>query len=418
MRISRHPSRYFAMKKNRVWLVFTGCMLMYGALMGILFNCTGVLITGIIKAEGYTSSSVSGFYTMRTFVTAIAMLFTAKLFTRFPIKAVIVTVGIVSSLAYYLMYFYTAPWQWTISGILCGLATSLSFLLPSSVIRAWFVKKRGTFMGIFTMLSGFLGAFLNPVISAFMEHNGWRATALLLASTSLAMMLIAALLIERSPADVGALPFGGTEADIAAAPVQKKSEKVPLQPKIYLFVFFAISVSSMCIQSTSYIPQYSTSLGHPLMVGATLTSAIMIGNLSAKFLFGIVSDILGVWRSTQIFFGLVGAAYLGFLFFGGSLAMMYVSSVLLGFTYMSGVALSLVCVELFDPAHYEVQYSRVSLIGSLISSLVPTFIASVFDSTGSFKPVFAVFAGLLAFSIVLISLRSVFGIGRKEKVAV
>lgn len=406
------------MKKNRVWIVFVGCMLMYGAMMGILFNCTGVLITGIIKAEGYTSASVSGFYTLRSLVTAIAVLFTAKLIRKVPIKLLVAAVGIVSSLAYFLMYFYTAPWQWNISGVIIGLATSLSSVLPTSVIRAWFVKKRGTFMGFCMMLSGISGALLNPVISSFIESYGWRPTALLMGGMALVTILISALMIERTPEDVGCIPYGGSEEAVPDKVAKKPVGKVPLAIKLYIFIFFAVSAGNMCIQSTSYIPQYSTSLGYPLMVGATLTSAIMIGNVSAKLLFGVVSDLLGVWKAIQIFFGLMCASYLMFTFCSSFLPVMYLAGVLLGFAYTSGIGLSLVCVELFDPDHYEIQYSRVTMIGSLMSSLVPYVIGYVFDTTGSFRGIFLGYAALLAMSITLIALRNVFGIGKKKTISV
>ena len=59
------------MKRNRVWFVLAGCMLFYGAMMGILFNCAGVLINSIIQTEGYTSSSISSYYTLRGLVSTI-----------------------------------------------------------------------------------------------------------------------------------------------------------------------------------------------------------------------------------------------------------------------------------------------------------------------------------------------------------
>lgn len=405
------------MKSKRIWVVFAGCMLMYGALMGILFNCTGVLIAGIREAEGYTSASLSGFYTLRGLMTAIAVLFTAKIMQKFPIRPVIICVGVGAGLAYILMYFYTAPWMWNISGVLIGLVTSLSFLLPSSVIRAWFVKKRGTFLGIFTVLSGALGATLNPVISAFIENHGWRQAALLMGFSAMGVILLSAFMIVRSPADVGELPYGGTEADLRQA-AKKHPGKVPLSIRSYVFIFFAVSVGNMAIQANSYIPQYSNSLGYPLMMGATMTSAIMIGNISAKLLFGIVSDFLGVWRSIQIFFGLLCAAFLGLTFFGNSLAIMYLASYLLGFAYTSGIGLSLVCMELFPGEQYEIQYSRVSMIGSLLSSFVPYAIGYVFDATGSFRTIFLSFAAALVFSICLIALRRRLGIGNGAKTTV
>ena len=91
------------MKTKRVWLVLAGCMLMYGAMMGILFNCAGVLINGIIQAEGYTSSDLAGYYTLRGLVSTIAMLFTAKLLTKVNIKVLTALVGLIGASSFFLM---------------------------------------------------------------------------------------------------------------------------------------------------------------------------------------------------------------------------------------------------------------------------------------------------------------------------
>ncbi|MBQ2085811.1 MAG: hypothetical protein II464_06050, partial [Oscillospiraceae bacterium] len=136
------------MKTKRVWLVLAGCMLLYGSMMGIIFNCAGVLINGVIQSEGYTSSSVSVFYTLKGLVSTLSLLFAAKLLSLMNIKLLAVIIGLIGGLSFSLMSVYTQPWQWAISGILNGLASSLVVLLPTTVIRNWFIKNRGTFMGM------------------------------------------------------------------------------------------------------------------------------------------------------------------------------------------------------------------------------------------------------------------------------
>ena len=96
------------MRKNRVWFVFFGCMLFYGALMGVQYNCSGVLISGIMSAEGYSSSSLSGFFTLRNTFQAVAMLFTAQFLRRYDIRLVSFTAGVASA-ASLLLPVYTGP---------------------------------------------------------------------------------------------------------------------------------------------------------------------------------------------------------------------------------------------------------------------------------------------------------------------
>ncbi len=402
------------MKTKKVWFVFAGCMLMYGSLMGVLFNSTGVLITGIMEAEGWSSGDLAGYYTMRTLVQCVSMLFTAQLMKRFNIKLVTACVGIISSLAFFLMYFYTRPEMWYLSGILSGAATSLSMLLPTTVIKAWFVKKRGTFTGIFTTLSGVIGALLNPVVSRFIENRGWRNTALMLSALNFAMMLMAAILMERRPADVGAVPYGGKEGeDYGEVEIHERNlgGKLTLREiGVYVFIFFTASMLGKGIQMTSYIPQYATNLGYSLNVGAALTSAIMVGNVSAKLIFGLISDWVGPWRTIQIFLCLIASSFIMLTTMGHVLPVVYLACLLLGFSYASGVGLSLVAVELFDEERFETQYSRNSFFEGLVTIPLPQIIAAVYDSTGSFSILFIALAALQLAGVVLISLRSRMGV--------
>ena len=403
------------MKKYRVWFVFAGCMLLYGAMMGILFNCAGVLINGVIQAEGYTSSSISSYYTLRGLVSTIAMIFTAKLLTKINIKVMAVLVGFTGSLSFFLMSLYTQPWQWAISGILHGIASSLTILLPTSVIRVWFVKNRGTFMGTYMMLSGVIGAIFNPIAGHLIGSVGWRKTAVILASCAFSIVFAGAMLIVRKPSDVGALPYGGEEVPVpnrTASPDSRR--RVPIKLGTYLYIFCSVTVAGLAIQMVSYIPQYASSLGYDAMIGAKMTSILMIGNLSAKILFGVCSDYVGLWRSIQIFLGLIGTGLLILMAGSGIPLLLYAGALLLGFGYMSGVANSLVSAEIFEPDQFEIQYSRLSMLSGLSTAISPTIISGVFDSTGSFKPVLAALAAWLFIAIFLISLREKLGIIRRK----
>ncbi|MDO5139228.1 MAG: MFS transporter, partial [Oscillospiraceae bacterium] len=385
-----------------------------GALMGVLYNCAGVLISGIMSEEGYSSSSLSGFFTARNLVQAVAMLATAQLFRKLNIKIVSLGVGLFTSFSFLLMPLYKSPELWTLSGILSGIGTSLSMLLPTTVINNWFVKKKGTFLGIVTMLSGVLGMVLNPLVSKYITSHGWKKSAVLLGGLSLTLNVIATILMEKHPEDVGALPYGSDGTDVQSYEAKPRSlgrEKLTLaEIGTYLFILFTVSMTGKGIQMTSYIPQYSTSLGYALEVGGRLTSAIMIGNFTAKFLYGIVCDWLGAWRSVQVFLGIIGSSFLLLSLFGGVLPIMYLACVFLGFSYMSGIGLSMVAVELFDKDKFETQYSRNSMFGTLVMTPIPYLVSYIFDKTGSFRIIFLTYAFFMFLAIVLISMRNKLGV--------
>ena len=401
------------MKKYRVWLVFAGCMIYYGTLVGVLNNCFGVLISAIITAEGYTSSALSGFYSLKTVAQALSLLVTSRMLQKHNFKLVAFCVATLSSLSMVLMYFYHAPWLWNISGILYGIGCSLVMLIPTTIVNNWFINNKATLMGIVTMLSGVFGMVMSPLVSRYILAYGWRNAALTLGIVSF-LLFFSAFFLERKPSDVNALPFGGDSSE--TVPEQKSGdseqptqEKKPItlhEAAVYLFILLTVSMAGKGAQITSYIPQFSTSLGYPLTVGGTLTSAVMIGNFSSKILFGIVCDRIGVWSSLQLFLGLLCLAYLLLCFFGNTLPVLYVACILLGFSYMIGIALSMSSIRLFPPEEFAVRYSRASMLNTAITIPIPMFISFVFDRTGSFKPVFIYYAVSMVVGIVLVALRN------------
>ena len=399
------------LKKNRIWLVCAGCMIYYGTLVGVLNNCFGVLISAIMTAEGYTSSAFSGFYSLKTVAQALSLLVTSKMLQKLKFKYVAFGTAVFASLSMVLMYFYRASWLWNISGILYGIGCSLCMLIPTTIVNNWFVKNKGTVMGIVTMLSGVFGMIMSPIISRYILAHGWRNTALTLGVVSF-ILFFSAFLMERKPSDVGALPFGsdGTEPEPEKEPEQQPQAKVkkPItlrEAGVYLFILLTVSMIGKGAQITSYIPQYSTSLGYPLTVGGTLTSAVMIGNFSSKLLFGVICDWIGVWQTLQLFLGLMCLSYLLLCFFGSSLPVLYIACVLLGCAYTIGVALSMTSIRLFPPEEFSARYSRASMLNTMITIPIPLFISFVFDKTGSFRPVFLYYAASMIVGIILVAMR-------------
>ena len=380
----------------------------YGTLLGLFTNCAGVLITAIMETEGFTSTSLSGYFVIRNSVIYAAMFLSVWLLDRMPVRPLIVLVGAVSSSAFFLMSFYTRPWQWWISGLLTGIANSTALLLVSVVIKEWFARKRGTFMGLVTMVSGLSAALLNPLLGSLLENVGWRTAARLMGALGLLLLLSSAALIVRRPSDVGEKPWGMEEgtAEAPRAPSREKGN-VPFRLGEYLWLLFGAATLGIGIQMTSYLPQYASSFGYSLMVGAGLTSMNMIGNMSAKLLYGVVSDLVGVWRCSLIFYAVNGCGFLLLSLFGRSLPLVYASSLFIGFAYGYGLAQSLAVMERFPSEEYESHYSRLNFLSGLVNLPMPYLISYFYDRNGDVTPALLLSAAFMALGIALNAVRSV-----------
>jgi predicted MFS family arabinose efflux permease len=115
-----------------------------------------------------------------------------------------------------LTVFMTASWQLVLLwGVVVGLGTgSMAMALVATVVGRWFVARRGLVSGVLTAASATGQLIFLPTISRIVLADGWRAASLTVSACALAVVPVVLFLLRERPADVGALPYGGTPADV------------------------------------------------------------------------------------------------------------------------------------------------------------------------------------------------------------
>jgi len=85
-------------------------------------------------------------------------------------------------------------------------------MVSTNVVNRWWVRRRGTVLGIAGVLSSILGSGLFPsLVHALIGRFGWRSTYPLLGLLVAAVMLPVGLIFyRRQPEDYGLQPDGGT----------------------------------------------------------------------------------------------------------------------------------------------------------------------------------------------------------------
>ena len=100
-----------------------------------------------------------------------------------------------------------------------GLASS-AVLYDSAfaVIAVWFERERNSALLTTTIVAGFASTIFLPLTQALIDAVGWRDALLILAAMCASTAIPHALLIRRTPADVGLAPDGLDPASAAAPP--------------------------------------------------------------------------------------------------------------------------------------------------------------------------------------------------------
>ena len=384
------------------------CMiLIQGGATGILTNCLGVIFSAVLSDLSFRAGDLSLYYTIRSLTSAVAVVFTVKLFFRKNTRLVMVILGLLMVSSYGAMAFFHSLWQWYLAAVLFGIGMSCNMVVIPVVINNWFRVKNGAVIGVTMASSGVCGAIFSPLCSSLISMYGWRSTVLILAGISSVMILLPSmLLLYADPADRGDLPYGES-ADRGT--VRADEIEVP-QPPSYIFgvCVLTIMLSGSLIQFNSQLPTFAQSIGYPLSVGALFTSLSMIGNLAGKVISGVLTDRIGVYLTGFLFFISVSIGMLGYLFGTGNVAVLEVSSALYGMQYAVSMTLpSLLFLDLYGRTTYKDKLSRMQLINGLASACISAAFPYIYDLTGSYAPVFvmAIVFELIGFSVFLYLLR-------------
>jgi len=215
--------------------------------------------------------------------------------------------------------------------------------------------------------------------------------------------------VRSKPEDKGLLPYGAGEEDEAAkndaSPDQVKGVPAAVAMKTPAFYALAVFCGVITLNQTIYqfLASYATSFADTLpaiaAASGVVASAAMAGQAIGKVVLGVIND-----KSVRlgIFFGL-GCGVLGVVlmwFFPSPLMMLLVGAFLFGVVYaMTTVQTPLLVRSVFGSADYTNIYSRISMVGSLMSAVAAVFWSFVIDSPLGFPGMFV--GGIVCMGICL-----------------
>jgi len=188
------------------------------ALLGAAaFRATPSVMIEPLRAEfGWSIGTISMALSVNLALFGITAPFAAALMERFGVRRVVSIALLMVAAGSGLTVFMTASWQLVLLwGVIVGLGTgSMAMALVATVVGRWFVARRGLVSGILTAASATGQLIFLPTIAHIVQSAGWRAASLTISVCALAVVPVVLLFLRERPADVGALPYGGTPADV------------------------------------------------------------------------------------------------------------------------------------------------------------------------------------------------------------
>jgi len=324
-----------------------------------------------------------------------------------------------------------------LSNVINGVATNIWHLylarffyginvLPSTqiLINKWFVKKRGTALGIVATGMPLGTMILVPFSQYLILTWGWRPTMLFWAAVVFVIMLPLALNIKDNPEEKGygpdreslnkAMPFDPPKRDntaLAAKAEEKTGSSLSEAVKTRSFWFMAMAhfiCGTGCGFMMTHIVIFATDMGYSEMIGASLVSVQGGLNLVGVLATGYLSDRIArskVLSLTHFVRSISFATIVIFILLGGdSLWILYAAMAFFGFGWFTTAPLQAGLVaDLFGSLRMGTILGVVvscHMLGMAIGAFAG---GAIFESTNSYYLVFLT-QGLLEFLAVIFAL--------------
>lgn len=265
-------------------------------------------------------------------------------------------------------------------GLGVGVGVACGYVPMLAVVGGWFVRRRGTALGIAVAGIGVGTLAVAPLAAALIDRSGWRATYLLFAAASAVLLSGCALLASAPPrpSGEGARPLAG----IVRTPAFASLYTSTLLMSLALFVPFV------------FLPPFAVEQGAGRVAGAALVGVIGMASVGGRLLIGTLADRLGRVRSYQACFAVMAASFALWLA-ASSYPALVLFAVVLGVGYGGFIALNpAVVAELFGVHGLGALIGLIYTSAAVGALLGPPAAGLLIDATASYR--WAITASMLA----------------------
>ena len=409
-------------KFHYAYAIVASCIAITCLPCALVLSCAGIFFTPVSEFFGVPRASFTLYFSILNIMMMLTLPMAGNHLSKLDTRKVLSGATILASLGLIGMSRGNSmPWFYVCGAIMGVGMAPLIYLAVPTLINAWCVKRVGFFVGLCMAFTGIGGVIFKPLGTALIQSGpeGWRTAYLVFGLITLVGTLPFTLFVVRSkPEDKGLLPYGAGEvADAAEAKPTEVTSGVPASVAMKTPAFYALAVfcGVITLNQTIYqfLASYATSFADTLptiaAASGVVASAAMAGQAIGKVVLGVIND-----KSVKlgIFFGL-GCGAVGVLlmwFMPSPLVVLLVGAFLFGVVYaMTTVQTPLLVRSVFGSADYTNIYSRISMVGSLMSAVAAVFWSFVIDSPGGFPLMFI--GGLICMAVCLAT--SLFALGQK-----
>ncbi|MGI2024517.1 MFS transporter [Shewanella glacialipiscicola] len=285
--------------------------------------------------------------------------------------------------------------------VCCGL--NVGVILVSN----WFVKHRGTAIGIAILGTSLGGAVLAPLFGYWLSEGiSWRQGFQYASIIPFILLVLTILLVRSKPSVIGLKPYG-TENYSQQSQDDLSNHGLEYGEAIRTRSFWAITVIAMCTFYTlmglqANLVLHLQDLGFDIQSASAGLSVLFLPALVGKFIFGVFADR---FEGNKLFYGNIIMMLIGLvaLIVSSQATVMY-SIGLIGFAWGGFYTiLQLNAVNNFGLKASGKILGTITILDAIGAGLGIYLTGVIFDVYGSYYYAFIIYAVLCTIALLLIS---------------
>jgi len=283
-------------------------------------------------------------------------------------------------------------------GILVGLAASTFFAPMIATTTGWFEENRGLAVSLVSAGMGVAPMTISPFARWLISAYDWRTAMLLIGISAWVLLIPAALLVRRPPAETG----DAAAADVASGE-QPSLSRVFRSPQ---FIVLGLTFAACCAAHSGpifHMVSYATICGIAPMAAVSIYSVEGLAGLGGRLLYGGLADRIGV-KPVLVAGLLVQAIALATYLFVSRLGEFYALAIIFGSAYGGVMPLYAVLArEYFGPRIIGTVFGAATMLSSLGMAFGPLIGGWIFDTFHNYSWLFigSALVGLGAAAIAL-----------------
>jgi MFS family permease len=269
-----------------------------------------------------------------------------------------------------------------------GFAMALTLYPVTFVVVAnWFERRRGSAMGLLTMIGGLSSPIFTPLTGWLIAGHGWRTALLLLALAQAAMLPVEAALVRRRPEDLGLHPDGLPPAAGAPSPETGADAGGAFRRPAFWLLTLAGSAGLLAANAllVHQVP-YMTGRGLDPVLAASVAGLGGLASVPGRALLYAPRERVAPQRLLTFSFAAMGLATV-MLLLARSAALFVAYAVVFGVGYGTVNPLrALAMADHFGRRAFGAITAAQNLAAVLSAAAGPILAGGLYDLTGSYRP--------------------------------